>query len=156
MSHFKRTKIKDLAVRLGIDRRSLARLLASREIPGLARGANGRWRLVDLPAFESWAKEYRATAEARCQRGVKLQCDKVHELRRGSRFHRDWGDARLAESCEREIQRIEAEHIRSSLSTTQMARMLRITSQAVRDRAASGKIKGARLIGQRWRFELSA
>jgi hypothetical protein len=155
MSHFGRTKVKDLAQRLGIDRRSLARLLASKEIPGFERTPKGRWRLVDLSVFEVWAKEYRATAEARCGRASRIQRDRVSELRRCVRFTREWSpsDSAMIKGCENEIQRIETEEIRPSLSTTQKARELGITSQAVRDRAASGKIPRARLIGQRWRFE---
>ena len=60
----------------------------------------------------------------------------------------------MIESCEVEIRRIEKEEIRRSLSTTWKARELGITTQAVRDWAAAGKIPGTRLIDQRCRVEL--
>ena len=83
---------------------------------------------------------------------------RVRELKSGVRFTRSWcpSDTDMIERCERELQRIETEEIRPSLSTTQKAQELGITTQAVRDRAVAGKIPGARLIGQRWRFELPA
>jgi hypothetical protein len=103
MSHFQRLKIKDLAKSLGIDRRSLARLLASGKVPGFERGPTGRWRLADLAAFEAWVKEYREAGEAKHHRAMKSQTGRVLELERGARFSRRYGHIKSAESCEREI-----------------------------------------------------
>jgi hypothetical protein len=155
MSHFERPKIKDLAKRLGIDRRSFARLLVSKEMPGFERGPKGRWRLVDLLAFEAWAKEYRAAGEAKHKRAVKSQKGRILELERAARFDRRYGHIKSAESCEREIRFIETAANTVTISMTEKARQLGITPQAVRDRIAAGKINGARFTGQRWRFEQS-
>jgi len=156
MSHFERPKIKDLAKRLGIDRRSFARVLASREIPGFERGTKGRWRLVDLAAFEAWAKEYLAAVEAKHQRAVKSQAGRVLELEKGARFNRRYGHTKSAEGCEREIRFIKTGDNTVTISMMEKARQLRISPQAVRNRIAAGKINGVRFTGQRWRFEISA
>jgi DNA-binding Xre family transcriptional regulator len=149
MSHFQRPKIKDLAKSLGIDRRSLARLLASGKVPGFERGPTGRWRLVDFGAFEAWAKEYREAGEAKHHRAMKSQTGRVLELERGARFSRRYGHIKSAESCEREIRFIETAENTVTISMTQKARQLGITPQAVRNRIAAGKINGVRFTGQR-------
>ncbi len=154
MLHFvPRMRMMDLAARLGIHRVSFARLARTRAIPGLARTPTGRWRVEDSECFEKFADQYRAEVAARCGKLVRFNAEKEQQLRAGIRFHeqRFPSETEIPDRNKREIERLRSPGIGDSYTTTDLAKILRITSQAVRK--LRDKIPGAKVVGQRLRFE---
>lgn len=153
MLHSGRTKIADLAAAMGIHRVSFARLARSQTIPGLKRTQKHRWRLVDRQAFLEFAEGYRQQAALRCYNLSKMLQDKRTQLEAGIRFHERSGDAEIAGRNRREMERMESTGVGDSYTTTELARILGITTQAVRNMRY--RIPGAKVVGQRLRFEKS-
>jgi transposase-like protein len=71
------------------------------------------------------------------------------------RFHRERfpNDERIPATCEKELHRIKSGEIGESYTTTELAARLGVTSQTIRNWRK--KVPGARLVGQRLRFEKS-
>jgi hypothetical protein len=154
MLHFGSSiRMMDLAARLGIHRVSFARIARTRAIPGLVRTATGRWRVDDMKSFETFADQYRAEVAGRCGKLVRFNAEKERQLMAGIRFHeqRFPSDTEIADRNKREIERLRSPGIGDSYTTTDLAKILRITSQAVRN--LRDKIPGAKVVGQRLRFE---
>src|SRR5258708_6493910 len=153
MLHSERTRIIDLAAYLGIHRVSFARLARTRAIPGLARTTTGRWRVEDRECFEKFADEYRAEVAGRSGNLVRFTAEKEQQLMAGIRFHeqRFPSETEIPDRNRREIERLRSPRIGDSYTTTDVAKILRITSQAVRN--IRDKIPGAKVVGQRLRFE---
>jgi hypothetical protein len=143
----------DLAAYLGVHRVSFARLARTRAIPGLARTKTGRWRVEDRGAFEKFADQYRAEIAARCGKLIGFNAEKVRQLMAGIRFHeqRFPSETEIPDRNKREIERLRSPGIGDSYTTTDLAKILRITSQAVRN--LRDKMPGAKVVGQRLRFE---
>jgi len=143
----------DLAAYLGIHRVSFARLARTRAIPGLARTTTGRWRVEDTESFEKFADQYRAEVVARCRKLARFNTEKEQQLMAGIRFHEQrfpW-ETEIPDWNRREIERLRSPGIGDSYTTTGLAKILRITSQAVRN--LRDRIPGAKVVGQRLRFE---
>jgi hypothetical protein len=153
MLHSHGIRIMDLAAYLGIHRVSFARLARARAIPGLARTLTGRWRVEDRKSFEKFADRYRAEVAARCGNLVRFNTEKEQQLMAGIRFQeqRFPSETEIPERNRREIERLRSPGIGDSYTTTDLAKILRITSQAVRN--LRDKIPGAKVVGQRLRFE---
>jgi excisionase family DNA binding protein len=146
-------KITDLAASLGVHRVSFARLARTSGIPGLERTAKGRWKVKDRKAFEKFASQYKAKTNARCSRLAGFNGDRERSLKSAIRFHRTRFpfDDRIPVQCEKEIKRLRSPGVRDSYTTTEMARLLRVSSQTVRN--WRNRIPGAKFVGQRLRFE---
>jgi hypothetical protein len=149
------SKMSDLAACLGIHRVSFARIARQNGVPGLVRTSTGRWRLKNRTAFKEFVERYRREAEARCKRASRFQNDRERELRSAVRFHRERfpNDERIPEACERELQRLKSGQIGESYTTTELASLLGVTSQTIRNWREV--IPGVMLVGQRLRFEKS-
>ena len=147
--------MSQLAAYLGIHRVSFARLARGNSIPGLVRTSTGRWRLRSRSAFRKFAERYKNEAEARCKKASTFQHDRERELAAAVRFHRERfpNDERIPAVCEKELKRIRSGDIGESYTTTELARRLGVTTQTVRNWRK--KVPGARLVGQRLRFEKS-
>ena len=153
MLHSRRVRIMDLAARLGIHRVSFARLARTRAVPGLARSAKGRWKVEDRESFEKFADQYSAEVAARCGNLARFNTEKEQQLLVGIRFHeqRFPSETEIPDRNRREIERLHSPGFGDSYTTTDLAKILRITSQAVRN--LRDKIPGAKVVGQRLRFE---
>lgn len=149
------SKISEFAAYLGIHRVSFARLARKSGVPGLVRTSTNRWRLENLAAFKEFVEQYKYTAQARCKQASAFQRDRERELAAAVRFHRERfsHDERIPKDCEKELRRINSGKIGKSYTTTELANRLGVTSQTIRNWRK--KIPGARLIGQRLRFEKS-
>jgi len=153
MLHSRGIRIMDLAAYLGIHRVSFARLARTRAIPGLARTTTGRWRVEDKESFEKFADQYRDEVAVRCGNLVRFKIEKEQQLMAGIRFHerRFPLETEIPDRSRREIDRLRSPEIGDSYTTTELAKILRITSQVVRN--LRDKIPGTKVVGQRLRFE---
>jgi excisionase family DNA binding protein len=95
----------------------------------------------------SWSS--RRVADDRCARISRFNRDKVKELEAGIRFH-GAGDT-IAMKNERELARLTSSGIRDSYTTTELAKLLGVTTQTIRN--LKDRIPGAKTVGQRLRFE---
>jgi hypothetical protein len=154
MLHFGRGKtIADLAASVGVHRVSFARLARTSGIPGLVRTASNRWKLGDSQAFEEFVEKYKAKIGARCARLATFNGNRQSALTSAIRFHRKRfpSDQQIPAQCEKEIKRLRSPGIGESYTTTEMAKLLGVSSQTVRNRRYG--IPGAKVVGQRLRFE---
>ena len=153
MLHFDRSSITELSRILGIHRVSFARLARSQSILGLKRTEKYRWKLVDRGRFLEFARRYREQASLRCYNLSKMQQDKRTQLEAGIRFHERFRDTDIVDRNRRELERMESAGIADNYTTTELARILGVTTQSVRNMRY--QIPGAKLVGQRLRFEKS-
>jgi|GraSoi_2013_60cm_1033757.scaffolds.fasta_scaffold02307_3 hypothetical protein len=146
-------EITDLAASLGVHRVSFARLARTSGIPGLERTAKGRWRMKDRKAFEKFASQYKAKTNARCSRLAGFNGDRERSLKSPIRFHRTRfpSDDQIPAHCEGEIKRLRSPGVGDSYTTTEMAKLMKVSTQTVRNRRYG--IPGAKFVGQRLRFE---
>jgi excisionase family DNA binding protein len=153
MLHFAYKTIADLAASLGVHRVSFARLARTSGIPGLVRTASDRWRLGDSQAFEEFVEKYKAKIGTRCARLARFNGDRHSALTSAIRFYRNRfpSDQQIPAQCEREIERLRSPGIGESYTTTEVAKLMGVSSQTVRNRRNG--IPGAKVVGQRLRFE---
>jgi hypothetical protein len=151
--HFRSKTIADLAASVGVHRVSFARLARTNGIPGLVRTASDRWRLGDSHAFEEFVEKYKSKISARCARLAKFNGERQRVLTSAIRFYRKRfpSDQQIPAQCAKEIERLRSPGIGESYTTTEMAKLLGVSSQTVRNRRNG--IPGAKFVGQRLRFE---
>jgi hypothetical protein len=150
--------IKEIAKAVGMHRGSVARLAGQGKIPGLLRGDNGRFRVSDFTALQKWTADV-AEAQRHRFRGVQSGLDPLKRIRCAIAFEKDPSRGKPHEATLRKLEEEERALLVGKVpegetySTADIARMLGLTSQSVRNRARKGRIPGVVKTGKTFRFE---